>query len=142
MAESFIQAAGRHLHDAEILLVQHRWDNAVYLAGYLIECTFKVLVEEYINNEACKKFGHDLRELQGKGIERLRIIYPILDAQLPISRTNGTVLTDYHPQRRYFRSGLWNENEAKEAVERAAEIYNEIIPRLILDGKISSRHLQ
>lgn len=141
MEESFIQAAARHLHDAEILLFQHRWDNAVYLAGYVVECTFKVIVEEYINNEACKKFGHDLTELEGKGIERLRIIYPILDSQLPISRTNGTVLTDYHPQRRYFKSDLWNESEATNAVERAAEIYNEIIPRLILDGRISSEEL-
>lgn len=119
------------------MLSQHRWDNAVYLAGYVIECTFKVLVEEYINNEACKKFGHNLTELEGKGIERLRIIYPILDSQLPISRTNGTVLTDYHPERRYLKSGWWNEKQATEAVERAAEIYNEIIPRLILDGRIS-----
>lgn len=45
MEESFIQAAGRHLHDAKILLVQNRWDNAVYLAGYVVECTFKVVVE-------------------------------------------------------------------------------------------------
>ncbi|MEM1168060.1 MAG: DNA-binding protein [Cyanobacteria bacterium P01_H01_bin.35] len=106
MEESFIQAAGRHLHDAEILLVQNRWDNAVYLAGYVVECTFKVLVEQYINNEACKKFGHDLRELQGQSIERLRIIYPILDSKLPISRTNGTVLVNYHPERRYFKSDI------------------------------------
>ncbi|NEN92268.1 MAG: HEPN domain-containing protein [Okeania sp. SIO3H1] len=141
MEESFIQAAGRHLHDAEVLLARHRWDNAVYLAGYVVECTFKVLVEQCIDNKACQKFGHNLTELEGKGTERLRIIYPILDSQLPISRTNGTVLTDYHPQRRYFRSDLWNEKEATDAVERAAEIYNEIIPRLILDGRISSEEL-
>ncbi|NEP89265.1 MAG: HEPN domain-containing protein [Okeania sp. SIO2C2] len=141
MEESFIQAAGRHLHDAEILLVQNRWDNAIYLAGYVVECTFKVIVEQCINNRTCQKFGHDLTELQDKSIERLRTIYPILDCKLPISRTNGTILVNYHPQRRYFNSGLWNEKEAKEAVQRAAEIYNEIIPRLILDGKISSEEL-
>ncbi|GGA35241.1 hypothetical protein CYANOKiyG1_52830 [Okeania sp. KiyG1] len=119
------------------MLARHRWDNAVYLAGYVVECTFKVLVEQCIDNKDCQKFGHNLTELEGQSIERLRIIYPILDSQLSISRTNGTVLTDYHPQRRYFRSGLWNEKQATEAVERAAEIYNEIIPRLILDGRIS-----
>ncbi|MCL2934975.1 MAG: HEPN domain-containing protein [Trichodesmium sp. MAG_R03] len=139
MKESFIQAAGRHLYDAEILLAQHRWDNAVYVAGYVVECTFKSIVEQYINNEACEKFGHNLRELQGKGIERLRIIYPILDAHLLISRTNGTVLAEDHPERRYFESGLWDELEATEAVKRAAEIYNQIIPRLILDGRISRK---
>ena len=139
--ESFIQAAGRHLYDAEIMLAQHRWDNAVYLAGYVVECTLKVIVEQYINNKACQKFGHNLRQLQGKGIGRLRIIYPILDAHLSISRTNGTVLAEDHPERRYFEYGLWDELEATEAVKRAAEIYNQIIPRLILDGRISSKEL-
>ena len=76
-----------------------------------------------------------------KGIGRLRIIYPILDAHLSISRTNGTVLAEDHPERRYFESGLWDELEATEAVKRAAEIYNQIIPRLILDGRISSKEL-
>ncbi|NEO52726.1 MAG: HEPN domain-containing protein [Okeania sp. SIO3B5] len=138
MEESFIQAAGRHLHDAEILLSQHRWDNAVYLAAYVVECAFKVIVEQYIKNQACSKFGHDLTELQGKAVERLRVMYPILDTQLPISRTNGTVLADDHPERRYAKSDLWCESQAIEAVKRAGKIYNEIIPRLILDGRISS----
>jgi hypothetical protein len=34
--ESFSQAAGRHLQDAKILCEQERWDNAVYLAGYVV----------------------------------------------------------------------------------------------------------
>ncbi|NET44358.1 HEPN domain-containing protein [Okeania sp. SIO2B3] len=138
MEDSFIQAAERHLHDAEILLAQNRWDNAVYLAGYVVECAFKVIVEQYIQNQACSKFGHDLTELQGKAVERLRVMYPILDTQLPISRTNGTVLADDHPERRYAKSDLWCESQAIEAVKRAGKIYNEIIPRLILDGRISS----
>ena len=45
MQESFSQAAGRHLQDAKILCEQERWDNAVYLAGYVVECSFKVLIE-------------------------------------------------------------------------------------------------
>ena len=40
MQESFSQAAGRHLQDAKILCEQERWDNAVYLAGYVVECPF------------------------------------------------------------------------------------------------------
>jgi hypothetical protein len=37
LAESFPQAASRHLQDAKILLDKQRWDNAVYLAGYVVE---------------------------------------------------------------------------------------------------------
>ena len=44
MQESFSSSAGRHLQDAQILLREKRWYNAVYLAGYVVECSFKVLV--------------------------------------------------------------------------------------------------
>ncbi|MFM5898594.1 MAG: HEPN domain-containing protein [Dolichospermum sp.] len=140
LSESFPQAAARHLHDAKILLDKQRWDNAVYLAGYVVECSFKVLVEVYIpeGKTAVKKYGHDLTELQGKAMDRLRLIYPVL-MQLPASRTMGTVLDQYHPERRYYKSGIWNQTQAEEAVNKAEEIYQEIIPKLVLDGKISSK---
>ncbi|MFK0733513.1 MAG: hypothetical protein ACFKPT_22260 [Gloeotrichia echinulata GP01] len=147
MSESFSQAAARHLHDANLLLNKQRCDNAVYLAGYVVECSFKVLVEIYIDKAAVKKYGHDLVELQGTAMERLRLMYPILDIQLPASRITGTVLVDEahpersHPERRYQESGLWSYCQAKEAVERSEQIYTEIVPRLILDGILSSKEL-
>ena len=129
------------MSDANALLDGQRWDNAVYLAGYVVECSFKVLVEKYIDRAAVKKYSHDLAALQGKAMVRLRLIYPLLDIQLPASRTTGTVLDKYHPERRYAKSGLWSESEAKEALRRAEEIYHEIIPKLVLDGRISSKEL-
>lgn len=45
MQESFSSSAGRHLQDAKALLEYQRWDNAVYLAGYVVECSFKVLID-------------------------------------------------------------------------------------------------
>lgn len=137
MPDDFQQAASRHLSDAQCLLDKQRWDNAVYLAGYVVECSFKVLVEVYIDSASAKKYGHDLAELQGQAMERLRFMYPALDMQLPANRTMGTVLEQFHPERRYAKSGLWSEVETKQAVQRAEEIYLEIIPGLILDGRIS-----
>ncbi|MBD2137727.1 HEPN domain-containing protein [Anabaena sp. FACHB-1237] len=139
LPDSFPQAAARHLYDAKILLDQQRWDNAVYLAGYVVECSFKVLVEVYIpeGKTAVKKYGHDLTELQGKAIDRLRLMYPVL-MQLPTSQTQGTKLAENHPGRRYYKSGIWNQTEAEEAVNRAEEIYQEVITKLVLDGIISS----
>ena len=142
---SFPQAAARHLHDAKILLNvlneerEERLDNAVYLAGYVVECSFKVLVTVYLSEdiEEIKTHGHDLKKLQGKAMNRLRLMYPVLDMQLPTSRIQGTILSRNHPERRYAKSGLWNKTEAKDAVERAEQIYQEIIPKLILDGIIA-----
>jgi len=143
MQESFSNSAGRHLQDAQLLLVEQRWDNAVYLAGYVVECSFKVLVEQHFKQDqgAVRKYGHDLTELEGRAMERLRVLYPILDRQLPASRIAGTVLAQNHPERRYYKSGLWAEAEAKTAVQRAEEIYREIIPKLVLNGSISSQDI-
>jgi len=143
MQESFSNSAGRHLQDAQILLGEQRWDNAVYLAGYVVECSFKVLVEQYFKHDqgAVKKYGHDLTALEGRAMERLRVLYPILDRQLPTSRIVGTVLAQNHPERRYSKSGLWAEADAKTAVQSAAEIYREIISKLVLNGSISSQDI-
>lgn len=143
MKESFASAAGRHLCDALNLLQARRWDNTIYLSGYVVECAFKVLIEEYFKSDrsAIRKYGHDLAELEGKAMERLRILYPILDKQLPASRTSGTVLAQYHPERRYAKSGIWTEDDAKRAVQRAKEIYQEIIPKLVLNGSISIKDI-
>lgn len=121
------------------MLNEERWDNAVYLAGYVVECSFKVLVTVYLSEdiEEIKTYGHDLKKLQGKAMNRLRLMYPVLDMQLPTSRIQGTILSRNHPERRYAKSGLWNKTEAKDAVERAEQIYQEIIPKLILDGIIA-----
>jgi HEPN domain-containing protein len=136
--ESFSQAAGRHLQDAKILCEQERWDNAVYLAGYVVECSFKVLIEIYFSNDqkAVKKYGHDLNELEGKAMERLRVLYPRLDSQLPNARITGTILAKDHPERRYAKSELWTKEEAQLAVQTAAEIYSKIVPNLVLNGLI------
>ncbi len=127
-------------------MTKRRWDNAVYLSGYVVECSFKVLVEQYFNQfsgttRAAKNFGHDLTKLEGKAMERLRTIYPILDRQLPLSRIDGTVLANYHPERRYAASSLWTEEQATISVERAGEIYKSIIPKLVLDGLIISQDI-
>jgi HEPN domain-containing protein len=143
MNQSFASAAGRHLQDAKIVLSKKRWDNAIYLAGYVVECAFKLLVEQYFKNDqrAAKKFGHDLKELEGKARERLGILYPRLEQQLPVSRIQGTVLGQNHPERRYYQSGYWTEDQANSAVECAEEIYRDIIPRLVLNGYISSKDI-
>lgn len=143
MQDSFSSSAGRHLQDAQILANARRWDNAVYLAGYVVECSFKVLIEQNFKSDqvAAKKYNHDLTELEGKAMERLRLLYPILDQKLPISRIDETVLAKNHPERRYSRSGLWSKIEAELAVQRAIEIHRDTVLKLVLDGLISSEDI-
>ena len=66
-----------------------------------MECCFKVLVEQNFKHDqkAAKKYNHDITELDGRLMERLRVIYPVLDRQLPTSRIVDTVLAEKHPDR-------------------------------------------
>jgi HEPN domain-containing protein len=142
MDESYSQSAGRHLMDAKILLDEERWDNALYLAGYVPECSFKAVLELFMDRQAVRTYGHLLAEMQGVALERLRILYPEVEAWLSRSRLEGTVLDEGHPQRRYAKSGIWTEDQAKEAIKRAREIYEETILELVLDGRLSGKELQ
>jgi len=142
MQQSFFNAATRHLQDSEILLKEQRWDNAVYLAGYVVECAFKSILALYLKDEAIKKFNHKINILEDKAMDRLRVIYPFLDRELPPSKISGTVLDKNHPERRYAKSPLWTKDQAELAVERAKEIYQDtqpIILKSVLDGLIFSK---
>jgi HEPN domain-containing protein len=142
MQESFANSASRHLHDSQVLLKEERLDNAVYLAGYVVECAFKTLVEQYFkNNQAAYHFNHDIIKLEDEMMDRLRVMYPILDQQLPTSQTSITVLAKDHPNRRYAKSQLWSEDEAELAVKQAKKIYQDTILKLVLDGLISSQEI-
>jgi HEPN domain-containing protein len=137
MAELFAQSAARHLRDAQLLIANKRWDNAIYLAGYVVECSFKELVKAHLGNAAAKAYCHDLGALQGDAMDMLRALFPFLERGIPISRTAGTVLETDHPERRYSQNGRWTESEAIEAVQRAGEIHAEVIPPLVLDGLLN-----
>ncbi|MCL6632086.1 MAG: HEPN domain-containing protein [Alicyclobacillus herbarius] len=141
MNENFVQAAGRHLYDCFLLRERERWDNAVYLAGYVVECILKALIETYIDRGFAVSYGHDLVGLEGEAIDKARVLHPEIDLLLPKSRIDGTVLEQDHPQRRYAANGLWSKQQAIEACERAREIYDEIISVLVLDGYIKYREV-
>ena len=136
METCYYEAAARHLADAQLLLEEGRWDNAVYHAGYVVECAFKTLVAVYVGGADARKFNHDLQQLQGPALDRLRVLYPALALRLPAGSTAGTVLADHHPERRYATSSLWSESDAHTAIQRAADIYAEIVPPLLLDGRL------
>jgi hypothetical protein len=103
-----------------------------------------VLVEQYFSREdqgAMKKFGHDLKELEGKAFERLSLLYPALARQFPLVKAQDTILTENHPERRYAKSGLWTKEEVTKALKCTKYIYQETILKLVLDGDISREEL-
>ena len=64
LPHDFSSAAARHWDDAMSLIQANRFDNAGYLAGYVVECSLKCLVE--MSGAAPKPFQHELATLSGR----------------------------------------------------------------------------
>jgi len=77
--EDYPDAARKHYTDARALMSRRRFDGAAYLAGYVVECLLKTLIQvDRATNAPVLEFRHDLNKLSG---EALRL------AALPSSRT-------------------------------------------------------
>ena len=61
--EDFPKAALKHLQDAQALLKSNRFDGAAYLAGYVVECALKAMIEVERKNVP---HIHDLSQLQSR----------------------------------------------------------------------------
>lgn len=139
--DRFAQAAGRHLIDARILAAQKRLDNAVYLAGYVVECGLKTVIGHHLGQTEARRWRHDLSGLQGQALQQLCIMVPHAQVRMPTSRTQGTVLDRGHPERRYWASGQWSEQETTLALLRASEIYRDTVVSMVADGVLPSAEL-
>lgn len=77
--EDYPDAARKHITDARALMNRRRYDGAAYLAGYVVECILKTIIQvDRGTNSPILEFRHDLNRLSG---EALRL------AGLPSSRT-------------------------------------------------------
>jgi len=141
--ESFVQSAARHLKASEVLIgVEGLGDEAVYLAGYVAECSYKAVMELYSNKTTARNYGHNIVSLEDEGMNQLRILYPEVDKRLAFNSTENTVLNHNHPQRRYFKSKLWTDEECNLAYEKALQIFEDTVVEMILDGSLNREELE
>jgi HEPN domain-containing protein len=129
------------LADSEILAARSRWDNAVYLAGYVVECSLKAVIAHYLGLPAAQRYRHDLSALQGPALQHLCALVPQAHLRLPASRTQGTVLDEGHPERRYWASRRWTQQEVEAALKRTSKIYHDTVVAMVLDGELNHEEL-
>ncbi|GGJ11788.1 hypothetical protein GCM10010885_21390 [Alicyclobacillus cellulosilyticus] len=134
--ERYAQAASRHLQDAKLLLAHGRYDNAVYLSGYVAECCLKAVIEQFATTVAARRYGHDLRSLR-----RALVLYPRAEAYIPAEVIERTALVRGHPHRRYWPSGAWSAAEAADIVGLADRIHQQTVARLVLHGLLRKEDL-
>jgi HEPN domain-containing protein len=139
--DRFAQAAGRHLVDAKVLAAENRFDNAVYLAGYVVECSLKTVISYHLGEAEARRWRHDLTGLQGPALQQLTVLVPHAQVRMPSSGTQGTVLESGHPERRYWASCQWTQEETTVALGRAFEIYRDTVVAMVLDGVLTAGEL-
>ena len=131
--DDYPEAAGRHLRDANVLLAGKRHDGAAYLAGYVVECAMKTLIQLETGKPPSR--SHDLAALRGA----VRVLAVLADARtgrlyaslLPL----GSGILDWRPEMRY-RGETVPPGTSRAWLEEADKVYAEIVGTLVIDGTV------
>jgi hypothetical protein len=124
----------RHHSDANFLHGDGRLDNSGYLAGYVVECSLKALIE-CGEGPSSRALGHDLPALVGHGLTLAALLTP------GVNRYDVTddldvlyVLGVWKPESRYEPTGQTTAAEAERRARAAKACIEKVLLPLILDG--------
>ena len=135
LLDDHTEAAGKHLDDAFTLFVNERYDGAGYLAGYVIECSFKSVI---ILGTGPRRFStHDLNALSMDAI-RFASLPGATTARYSPNRTPGHSIyasaTGWRETLRYRPSAMVSDQAAAEWIEEAERVYVSTVAKMWKDG--------
>ena len=130
--------------DVQILHEKHRWFNCCYLAGYVVECYSKLLLDNAISSGittqkgAVKDYGHNINVMKIDLINILSISTQILSKYcIDLNLECNSIITEWNPNKRYeAESGTWSQEEKANAFKHELEIVINQIKNMQLDGVI------
>jgi hypothetical protein len=134
LGDDYPGAAKKHVFDSEALLAASRFDGAVYLAGYAVECTIKTVAQV---EKKPLPGHHRLDELSR---------HALMLAALPTAKTvryltnlKFTTMTYGDPPgwketMRYQAEGFVSQAHAVAWVEEARRLYDEVIFKMEKGG--------
>lgn len=141
MDENFYDAAIRHWYNGKLSESKGEYDNAVCMQGFAAECALKKILSTVYPIENIIKYSHggtrlfdDICMMLTNDNSLLSILDPA--SGLRLSQIDLSVkLFENHPERRYFRDGVYNREQAKACRKNAEEFMKEMF-RLYIDGYI------
>lgn len=134
MSDDYVSAAMRHHSDANLLRGNGRLDNSGYLAGYVVECSLKALIE-CSEGLSCRTFGHDLPHLAGRALALAALLAPgVSRYEVTDDPDISHVLAVWKPESRYEATGLMLAEEVERRTRAAQVCIDRILIPLILDG--------
>ena len=129
--DDYPAAALKHLQDADVLIKGRRFDGAAYLAGYVVECVLKTLIQVETGRA---DHSHDLNVLRKKVAEfAVRTgsrTGKFLEGLEPL---NSSEVFDWKPDMRYRKPGIAPDT-AETWLRDARGVYDRIIGSLLTDG--------
>jgi hypothetical protein len=127
-------ASGKHLADARVLLAATRSDGAAYLAGYVVECALKSLVQ-LETGKALR--GHQLATLMAE-VSAACMAAGAGTARYVTTHVQGVPTARIAVWRETLRyqSPSMTSRDAQIWVDEADQIYSDTVAAMILDGVI------
>ena len=133
--DDYPEAAGKHLKDAGVLLTGARPDGAAYLAGYVVECALKTLIQVQTGR---RTISHDLPRLSNslgaiaaQAGHQTHRYFATATALL-----NGAGILGWNPEMRYRANGGVTSAKAGTWLQEAGAVYAGTIGGLRLDGVV------
>jgi HEPN domain-containing protein len=128
------ETAGKHLDDATILARTGRPDGAAYLAGYVVECCLKTLIQ--VETGVGQK-GHALVSFADE-VPRLAAVAGARIAKyataLPVRQMRTSQIAAWSEQLRYRAPGAVTPPDAATWLAEACAVYESTVGQLRLDG--------
>lgn len=131
--DDYPAAALKHLQDSDVLIKGRRFDGAAYLAGYVVECVLKTLIQVETRKA---NYSHDLNVLREKvaefAVRTGSCTGRFLEA---IESLNSSEILGWKPEMRYQEPGIVLDTAGK-WFQDARDLYDRIIGNLLMDGAV------
>jgi hypothetical protein len=123
----FNEVAKLRVDDAQILLEKRRFNGALYLAGYAIECLLKSAVVE---KRRCVYLPADLETHNWDNLLRESGLKSALDKAPAVKALYSTLADCWGPQMRYSAT-TWKPSKAKELYNHFLQLYGWIMENVL-----------
>jgi len=132
--EDYFSSGFRHYEAAQTLNTLNRIDESAYLAGYVIECSLKKLIETHTGRPA-RGYGHDLTGMSGPALSLAALLAPASGRyRVDILSTLPSAMSYWSPALRYWTTGDVTVADAACVLQAAHEAVTHILVPLVLDG--------
>lgn len=132
--EDFFSSTLRHFEDSSSLYARGRFDEAAYLAGHVIECGLKKLLEVH-RGAGARGYGHDLRGMTAQGLALAALLAPA-SARYRVDGISSLTpaMSYWRPELRYWTTGDVSSSDVRLMLDAATDIVRVVLVALILDG--------